>query len=373
MSYQDPYYAPQHARPYTDAPVDYDPYNTRQQHPTYDQSGYQDDDAYRNTGFGGDDGVGHTREKSRYEETFPPVFRPPKSTGAIRIWRKDNRGPLWTKGGRGKCCLRFFCCSVLIFLFLLIGIILSLGIGGRGKCCLRFFCCSVLIFLFLLIGIILSLGIWIRPPDITINEVGLNSTGGSAAQFTSSSLSINFAVNISVENPNYFDVDFKKIKANLTYPLNDMDLGGGEKDGITFKSHTQTTFNFPFTLTYDLESDSNQVVLKDLLSKCGFTGTKEDITVDYKITVRRLFLLGFEDDDSNQVVLKDLLSKCGFTGTKEDITVDYKITLGIKIIVITISPTFSSSFSFECPTSDIESFLESSGIDISSITDALSG
>ncbi|KAL5532647.1 hypothetical protein ACEPAF_4421 [Sanghuangporus sanghuang] len=300
MSYQDPYYAPQHARPYTDAPVDYDPYNTRQQHPTYDQSGYQDDDAYRNTGFGGDDGVGHTREKSRYEETFPPVFRPPKSTGAIRIWRKDNRGPLWTKGGRGKCCLRFFCCSVLIFLFLLIGIILSLGI-------------------------------WIRPPDITINEVGLNSTGGSAAQFTSSSLSINFAVNISVENPNYFDVDFKKIKANLTYPLNDMDLGGGEKDGITFKSHTQTTFNFPFTLTYDLESDSNQVVLKDLLSKCGFTGTKEDITVDYKIT------------------------------------------LGIKIIVITISPTFSSSFSFECPTSDIESFLESSGIDISSITDALSG
>ncbi|KAL5511141.1 hypothetical protein ACEPAH_4356 [Sanghuangporus vaninii] len=300
MSYQDPYYAPQHTRPYADAPVDYDPYNTRQQHPTYDQSGYQDDDAYRNTGFGGDDGVGHAREKSRYEETFPPVFRPPKSTGAIRIWRKDNRGPLWTKGGRGKCCLRFFCCTVLIFLFLLIGIILSLGI-------------------------------WIRPPDITINQVGLNSTGGSAAQFTSSSLNINFAVNISVDNPNYFDVDFKRIKANLTYPLNDMDLGGGEKDGITFKSDTQTTFNFPFTLTYNLQSDSNQVVLKDLLSKCGFTGTKQDITVDYKIT------------------------------------------LGIKIIVITVSPTFSSSFSFECPTSDIESFLQGSGIDISSITGALSG
>ncbi|KAL5489807.1 hypothetical protein ACEPAI_4639 [Sanghuangporus weigelae] len=300
MSYQDPYYAPQHTRPYADQPVDYDPYNNRQQHPTYDQSGYQDDDVYRNTGFGGDDGVGHTREKSRHEETFPPVFRPPKSTGAIRIWRKDNRGPLWTKGGRGKCCLRFFCCSVLIFLFLLIGIILSLGI-------------------------------WIRPPDITINQVGLNSTGGSAAQFTSSSLNINFAVNISVDNPNYFDVDFKRIKADLTYPLNDMDLGGGEKDGISFKSHTQTTFNFPFTLTYNLQSDSNQVVLRDLLSKCGFTGTKQDITVDYKIT------------------------------------------LGIKIIAITVSPTFSSSFSFECPTSDIESFLQGSGIDISSITGALGG
>ncbi|KAL5529714.1 hypothetical protein ACEPAG_5699 [Sanghuangporus baumii] len=300
MSYQDPYYAPQHTRPYADAPVDYDPYNTRQQHPTYDQSGYQDDDAYRNTGFGGDDGVGHSREKSRYEETFPPVFRPPKSTGAIRIWRKDNRGPLWTRGGRGKCCLRFFCCTVLIFLFLLIGIILSLGI-------------------------------WIRPPDVTINQVGLNSTGGSAAQVTSSSLNINFAVNISVDNPNYFDVDFKRIKADLKYPLNSMDLGGGEKDGITFKSHTQTTFNFPFTLTYNLQSDSNQVVLRDLLSKCGFTGTKQDITVDYEIT------------------------------------------LGIKIIAITVSPTFSSTFSFDCPTSDIESFLQGSGIDISSITGALGG
>ena len=85
MSYQDPYYTQQPQRPYTDAPpVDYNPYNTRQQHPTYDQSGYNDDDAYRGTGLGGAPGAGayddsaNSREKSRYEEMFPPVFRPPK-------------------------------------------------------------------------------------------------------------------------------------------------------------------------------------------------------------------------------------------------------------------------------------------------------
>lgn len=71
----------------------------------------------------------------------------------------------------------------------------------------------------------------------------------------------------------------------MTYPTNNLDLGGGEKDDIVFHSHTQTTFDFPFTLDYKLADDTNQTVLKDLLSKCGITGTKEDITVDYKLTV----------------------------------------------------------------------------------------
>lgn len=73
----------------------------------------------------------------------------------------------------------------------------------------------------------------------------------------------------------------------MTYPTNNMDLGGGEKDDIVFHSHTQTTFNFPFTLDYTLADDPNHTVLEDLLSKCGIpdSSTKKDITVDYKITV----------------------------------------------------------------------------------------
>lgn len=103
QTYQSPY-APQnysssqyptHGERY-DAPLPpdpettgYDPY-TRAAHPTYDQSGFHDaeydDDAYaRGTGAG----AGGSREepevkgerdkeRSRYDETFPPVLRPPK-------------------------------------------------------------------------------------------------------------------------------------------------------------------------------------------------------------------------------------------------------------------------------------------------------
>lgn len=95
MSYQDPYYAPQHRnynpqQPYTDA--EYDPYNARQQHPTYDQSGYNDDEGYVHASPpGGADGLGHSREKSRYEDTFPPVLRPPKYV-SLRLETAEHTG-----------------------------------------------------------------------------------------------------------------------------------------------------------------------------------------------------------------------------------------------------------------------------------------
>ena len=81
MSYRDPYYQPQHVgQPYTDGP-DFDPYNQRQPHPTYDQSGYRDaDDEVPNgsrTHVEHDQGAG-VKEKSKYEEAFPPVLRPPE-------------------------------------------------------------------------------------------------------------------------------------------------------------------------------------------------------------------------------------------------------------------------------------------------------
>ena len=88
MSFRDPYYQPQHyQQPYTDVP-DFDPYGNRQPpHPTYDQSGYRDTDDHDEPGFpsAGQTAVEHdqgagvgSREKSKYEEMFPPVFRPPE-------------------------------------------------------------------------------------------------------------------------------------------------------------------------------------------------------------------------------------------------------------------------------------------------------
>lgn len=72
-------------------------------HPTYDQSGYTDEEGFPNAGSrnaalndAGDDttGAGHTREKSKYEEQFPPVLRPPKCVcvgGHLSCrWRKTD-------------------------------------------------------------------------------------------------------------------------------------------------------------------------------------------------------------------------------------------------------------------------------------------
>lgn len=72
----------------------------------------------------------------------------------------------------------------------------------------------------------------------------------------------------------------------MTYPINNLDVGGGEKDNINFKSHSQTTFNFPLTLTYNVNDDPNKAVLTDLLTKCGIIGgSKQNLEVEYKITV----------------------------------------------------------------------------------------
>lgn len=110
MAYRDPYYAssndpyysqaapPQQShyqQPYTD---EFDPYNTRQVHPTYDQSGYADEEGFPRAGPRdgalndvGEDATatGHTREKSKYEEQFPPVLRPPKCVSVGVYLRRE--------------------------------------------------------------------------------------------------------------------------------------------------------------------------------------------------------------------------------------------------------------------------------------------
>ncbi len=46
----------------------------------------------------------------------------------MRKYRRDYQGNLITKGGRGRTCLRFCCCTLLIALFLFISIVLSLAL-----------------------------------------------------------------------------------------------------------------------------------------------------------------------------------------------------------------------------------------------------
>nr|XP_018260305.1 uncharacterized protein I303_07223 [Kwoniella dejecticola CBS 10117]OBR82463.1 hypothetical protein I303_07223 [Kwoniella dejecticola CBS 10117] len=214
---------------------------------------------------------------------------PPRSTGILRMWRKDERGKQWSRGGGVRMSLRLCCCCFTIAIILVVSIILSIIL-------------------------------YVRPPSFALNSVNI---GSSPVSLTTNGLTVSFDLSISVANPNWFNADFKEITATAKYPGNNTNsFGGGTLYNLNFVGYTQSTFDFPFTLNYTLSKDPNQVILKDLISKCGISG-----------------------------------------GSVKDITVDYDLYLKLKILGITVSPTISNSASFECPitASDIESIIGNDG------------
>nr|XP_031857705.1 uncharacterized protein CI109_006865 [Kwoniella shandongensis]KAA5524777.1 hypothetical protein CI109_006865 [Kwoniella shandongensis] len=211
---------------------------------------------------------------------------PPRSTGILRMWRKDERGKQWSRGGGVRTSLRLFCCTFTTAIILIVSIILSIVL-------------------------------YVRPPSIALNSVNL---GSQPVSLTSTGMTVSFDLSISVQNPNWFDANFKEISATARYPGNNTNkFGGGTLYNVDFKGYTASTFDFPFTLNYTTALDPNRVILNDLIiEKCGITG-----------------------------------------GSVQDITVDYDLRLKLKVLGLTISPTISNSASFECPitSKDIESII----------------
>ncbi|KAF8892494.1 hypothetical protein BD779DRAFT_1670187 [Infundibulicybe gibba] len=311
MSYNDPYTDPyshhQHVH-YDEPTADYPAYSTNQPpHQTYDQGGpgydasvpqRQPTQRSHLAGASMHDDSPVAKESSGFDHRGLAAqtalqSRGKKTAKAMRDYRYEFRGPLWTKGGRGRCVGRFCCCTLLIAAFLFVSIILALAL-------------------------------WIRPPSVTISDVSPIEQNGSTIQLKEQGLTINLGVNISVKNPNYFSVDFTKIKAEIFYPINNTLVGGGSQSNIVFKSNAQTNITFPFTIDYDRTLDPN-----------------------------------------NQIII-DLAQKCGITGNKSNLTVQYKITLGIRILIVTISPVISNSFTFMCPInpSDLQDFIKKTGLNL---------
>ncbi|KIJ69260.1 hypothetical protein HYDPIDRAFT_105862 [Hydnomerulius pinastri MD-312] len=303
MAYKDPY-AEQYGRydqQYNDAPA-FNPYNTSQPHQAYDQGGY---DSYAAGGYRDDPNYGQPANAGT--TSFAPGHQKPESTSYdqggfarattgsrsrdLRHWRYEHQGALWTKGGRGRCVGRFCCCSLLIVLFFIISILLALAL-------------------------------WIRPPNIIVGDVQPTATGNEI-QLQSNGVQINLGIPIYVSNPNYFSVSFSSIKANIYYPINNTLIGGGQQNDVTFSSHSNKNFTFPFSIEYNTTMPSSSLILADLLTKCGANGA-----------------------------------------TKSDITVNYDITLGLRILFFTVSPTVSNSASFMCPLS---------ASDLSNLIPAISG
>jgi len=193
--------------------------------------------------------------------------------------------------------------------------------GGRVRCIGRICCCSLMTAVFLIVSLVLALALWIRPPSITIGAV--QPLSGSGLSTTSSLLSVELAVDISVANPNYFSVDFEKIEVELFYPIKNTPVGGGITTNIDFKSNSRTNFTFPFTLSYNTSEPQANAIVSDLATRCGVTG-----------------------------------------GKKSNLNILYKISLGIRIIMITIHPVISNEFSFPCPisASDISKLLTGVGL-----------
>ncbi|OBZ75448.1 hypothetical protein A0H81_04355 [Grifola frondosa] len=305
MAYRPNQYSePQYPQQYQDAP--FNPYETQQPHPTYDQGGYgygDTNDAGRYGGFT-DDPSGRAKERDRSvfenDDTVPSRPVGPRTSSNMRRWRYDHQGNLWTKGGRGRCFGRFFCCTIMIFVFIVLSILLSLAL-------------------------------WLRPPNVVIAKPSLDATSANAFQFSSTGLNISIPINISVNNPDYFSVVLKKVDAQLFYPLNNTDIGGGSLSDVNFASHTETNFTLPLVVEYKLSDDPNGDILLDLAKRCGvIPGT-----------------------------------------SASSVTIDYKITLGIKVLVIPVNPVINDSISFSCDLSSslsaIEGLLKAAGINIGSL------
>lgn len=83
---------------------------------------------------------------------------------------------------------------------------------------------------------------------------------------------------------------FSNISAVATYPGTSISVGGGSLTHVKFPSDTVAWIMFPFNVEYQLSSDPNLTVLKDLASKCSGNG---DLTVNYDLTVRLLLALRY--------------------------------------------------------------------------------
>jgi len=236
-------------------------------------------------------------------QTLTAAARNAEPAGDIKRWRHDQRGKQWTRGSRTNCIARFCCCTIMIALLLIVSIVLALVM-------------------------------WVRPPQVLFNGIQTAQSGSTFEATTNNEFKINLGFKIFVANPNYFSATFSSIKADISYPLNGVktDVGGGEEKDITFHSHSNTNFTFPFSFVYDQSKDPQELVIRDLVAKCGLGG-----------------------------------------GSPQQLTIDYTITIRLRVLVASVGPSFTGSSSFTCPLSgdELKPFLSGLGINIKRDADPL--
>ncbi|KAI0670415.1 hypothetical protein C8Q78DRAFT_1070019 [Trametes maxima] len=259
-SYNDPYASGQYAQhQYQDAP--FNPYEVQQQqqvHRSYEQGGYGDhSDEYDASGRAKEGNAG-LRSGYGHGEDAVPIPMGEKTSSNVRKWRYDHQGKMWAKGSRAACFGRFFCCTIMIFLFLLISIVLSLAL-------------------------------WLRPPNVIVGQPTPDLSTFKIDTNTES-ISLGIPVNVSINNPNYFSVTISSLDAQVIYPINNTQIGSGHQSKIVLKQHEQTNFTFPVTVAYNATTDPNSAVLLDLAKHCGLdtsvAASDVSLTVYVKVALK---------------------------------------------------------------------------------------
>ncbi|KAL0581564.1 hypothetical protein V5O48_000493 [Marasmius crinis-equi] len=257
MSYRDPY-----AEQYGNNQYHYNTYSQQQQqYPSYGQAGPQYSDnyptQYRDYPMEQQATTSHqnartkdTDETSGFEQGEFTSAKENPST--IREFRRGYQGNMWTRGGKGRCIGRFFCCTILIGLFIIISIVLALAL-------------------------------WVRPPSIVVGKAKVTN---SSNLINGTGITVPMSVDISVNNPNFFSVKLNQLRADFTYPTGNVPLGNGNLNNVVFESNSQKNFTFPFAIDYKFSDDPSAGALLDIGTKCGLLGgSKSNIDIKYKITV----------------------------------------------------------------------------------------
>ncbi|KAJ1953351.1 hypothetical protein IWQ62_006011 [Dispira parvispora] len=165
-----------------------------------------------------------------------------------------------------------------------------LGRYKRRRCCCCSMCCCcvitvVVVLVLVAVGLLLFF-LLARMPTVKVVDVQPPSDGRSLFSTQGSSLVFNFDIRFDVDNPNYLTLGVNQLEGTGYWPsLPDVPMGNGTLRDITIEKQATTTLNFPVTLTYDPSKDPQHKVFDDLMDKCGFTGTRSQLTVDYEVKV----------------------------------------------------------------------------------------
>lgn len=113
----------------------------------------------------------------------------PKKEG-LRMYRKDEHAGALTRGGRARCCGRVVCCTIMLVILILVGIVAAFFRTYKTSFSLSVTTGAVLTggrFLFV---------VWVKPPDVSFNGIEPPSNGQEVS-VVGSGFNINVRLNVS--------------------------------------------------------------------------------------------------------------------------------------------------------------------------------